>query len=117
MERAVSGAAAVRHWRAQRISALALVPLMLWLVESLLAHLGDGRAKIQAWLGQPIPAAFAAALVAVALFHLALGVRVVLEDYVHTPSRLAAALTANRIACWALALIALAAIATLAFGS
>lgn len=112
----MSGAAAVRHWRAQRISALALIPLTLWLVESLLTHLGEGRAQIQVWLGQPIPALVAAALVAVALFHLALGVRVVLEDYVHTPSRLATALIANRIACWALALVALAAIATLAFG-
>lgn len=112
----MSGAAAVRHWLAQRISALALIPLMLWLVESILAHLGEDRAQIQAWLGQPIPAALAAALVAVAFFHLALGVRVVLEDYVHAPARLAAALIANRIACWALALIALAAIATVAFG-
>jgi len=112
----VSGGAAVRHWRAQRVSAVALILLTLWLVESLLAHLGADRAQIQAWLGQPIPAALAAALVAVAFFHLALGVRVVLEDYVHTPRRQSTALLANRVACWALALIALAAIATLAFG-
>ena len=112
----MSGAAAVRHWRAQRISALALIPLTLWLVESLLTHLGEGRAQIQTWLGQPIPALVTAVLVAVAFFHLALGVRVVLEDYVHTPGRLAVALIANRIVCWALALVALAAIATLAFG-
>ncbi len=108
--------AAVRHWRAQRISALGLIPLMLWLVESLLAHLGEDRVQIQAWLGQPIPAALAAALIGVTFFHLALGVRVVLEDYVHTPGRLAAALIANRVACWTLALVALAAVATLAFG-
>jgi succinate dehydrogenase membrane anchor subunit len=107
---------AVRHWRAQRISALALIPLVLWLVESLLAHLGEDRAQVRAWLGQPIPAVLAAALIAVAFFHLALGVRVVLEDYVHAPGRLAAALIANRVACWALALIALGAVATLAFG-
>ena len=112
----MSGSAAVRHWRAQRISALALVPLALWLVGSLLAHLGADRAQIQTWLGQPIPAALAAALIAVAFFHLAFGVRVVLEDYVHTPSRLSAALIANRVVCWVLALIALAAVATLAFG-
>lgn len=107
---------AVNHWRAQRISALALIPLMLWLVESILAHLGEDRAQIQAWFARPIPAALAAALVVIAFFHLALGIRVVLEDYVHTPSTLAAALVANRIVCWVLALIGLAAIATLAFG-
>lgn len=112
----MTGRAAVRHWRAQRVSALALIFLVLWLVVSLLAHLGADRAQIQAWLGQPIPAALAALLVAVGFFHLALGVRVVLEDYVHTPWRLATALAANRVACWALVLIALAAIATLAFG-
>jgi len=112
----VTGRAAVRHWRAQRVSALALIFLVLWLVASLLAHLGADRAQVQAWLGQPIPAVLAAALVAVAFFHLALGVRVVLEDYVHTPRRQAAALLANRVACGALALIALAAIATLALG-
>jgi len=112
----VSGSAAIRHWRAQRVSALALIPLALWLVESLLAHLGADRAQLQTWLGQPVPAILAAALVVVAFFHLALGVRVVLEDYVHTPGRLAAALVANRVACWVLALTALAAIATFAFG-
>ena len=112
----MTGRAAVRHWRAQRVSALALIFLVLWLVVSLLAHLGASRAQIQAWLGQPIPAALAATLVAVGFFHLALGVRVVLEDYVHTPWRQAAALVANRVACWTLALIALAAIATLAVG-
>ena len=112
----MSGTAAIRHWRAQRISALALVPLMLWLVEAILAHLGEDRAQIQAWLGQPNSSVLAEALVVVAFFHLALGVRVVLEDYVHTPGLLAAALIANRITCWVLALIALAAIATLAFG-
>lgn len=112
----MTGGAAVRHWRAQRVSALALIFLVLWLVVSLLTHLGASRAQIQAWLGQPIPAALAAALVVAAFFHLALGVRVVLEDYVHTPRRQAAALLANRVACGALALIALAAIATLALG-
>ncbi|HEV2263429.1 MAG TPA: succinate dehydrogenase, hydrophobic membrane anchor protein [Stellaceae bacterium] len=112
----MTGRAAVHHWRAQRVSALALILLVLWLVVSLLAHLGARRAQIQAWLGQPISAALAAALVVAAFFHLALGVRVVLEDYVHTPWRQAAALLVNRVACWALALIALAAIATLAFG-
>ncbi|MGH6968463.1 MAG: succinate dehydrogenase, hydrophobic membrane anchor protein [Stellaceae bacterium] len=108
--------AVVHHWRAQRISALALVPLALWLIASLLAHLGADRAQVQAWLGRPLPAAFVAALVAVTFFHLSLGVRVVLEDYVHAPGRLAAALMANCVACWALALIALAAVATLVFG-
>lgn len=112
----MTGRAAVRHWRAQRVSALALIFLVLWLVVSLLMHLGADRAQVQAWLGAPVSAVLAAALVVVAFFHLGLGVRVVLEDYVHTPWRLAAALVANRVACWALALIALAAIATLAFG-
>jgi len=112
----VTGRAAVRHWQAQRVSALALIFLVLWLVASVLMHLGASRTQIQAWLGQPIPAALAAVLVAAGFFHLALGVRVVLEDYVHTPWRLSAALLANRVACWALVLIALAAIATLAFG-
>ena len=112
----MSDRAAVRHWRAQRVSALALIFLVLWLVVSLLTHLGANRVQVQAWLGQPIPAALAAALVVTAFFHLALGVRVVLEDYVHTPRRRATALLVNRVACWALALIALAAIATLAFG-
>lgn len=112
----MTGGAAVRHWRAQRVSALALIFLVLWLVVSLLTHLGASRAQVRAWLGQPIPAALAALLIAVGFFHLALGVRVVLEDYVHAPGRQAAALLANRVACWALALIALAAIATLALG-
>jgi len=104
---------AVRHWRAERISALALIPLTLWFVVLILSHLGADRAQIQGWLGRPIPALLAAALVIVTFYHSALGVRVVIEDYVHAPARLRALLSLNVIASWLLALLALGAIATL----
>src|SRR5581483_4950318 len=43
----------VQHWWMQRFSALALIPLGLWLVISLVAHAGADRAGIMQWLGSP----------------------------------------------------------------
>lgn len=73
----------VGHWWAQRVSALALVPLTLWFVFSVVSHAGAGHEAVVAWLSSP-PVAVAAVLYLAALFyHSQLGLQVVVEDYVH----------------------------------
>ncbi len=71
----------VSHWWAQRMSALALVPLTLWFVTAVVAHAGADHAAMRAWLGQPLSATLMILFVNAALFHGQLGVQVVLEDY------------------------------------
>jgi len=82
------------HWWAQRVSAVALVPLSLWFLVSMLGLPDLGYATVRAWMAQPLDAFFAALSVAVLAIHSYLGTIVVVEDYVHAAAaKLAAMLT------------------------
>lgn len=79
-----------QHWLVQRITAVALVPLTLWFVASIIAHVGSDYPVFIAWLRTPF-AAGGMILLLIALFHhAALGLQVVIEDYVHSGVRFAA---------------------------
>jgi len=73
-----------RHFIAQRLSALALVPLSLWFVASLVALAGADYQAMQAWVQSPIPATLLIALILMSVWHADLGIQVVVEDYIHT---------------------------------
>ena len=72
------------HWWAQRVSAIALIPLTLWFVISLLALPALDYATVKAWLTFPMSAFPAVLLVAVLTYHSQLGTSEVIEDYVHS---------------------------------
>jgi succinate dehydrogenase membrane anchor subunit len=72
----------VGHWWAQRITALALVPLALWFVISVVELAGADRAMVVAWVRQPLPAVLLVSLLIATFYHGALGLQVVIEDYV-----------------------------------
>jgi succinate dehydrogenase membrane anchor subunit len=111
----VSGAN-VHHWRNQRISALVLIPLTLWFVAAIYAHLCDDHAQFVAWLSRPLPALLMAALVVSAAYHFAVGVREVLVDYVQDPRLHRLSKSAVYLGNLALTLIALAALAKIWLG-
>lgn len=69
------------HFWVQRVSALALIPLTLWLVFSLAKLPGD-YAAVRWWLQAPSVAVAMVLFVVTALYHSLLGVQVVIEDYV-----------------------------------
>lgn len=71
------------HWWAQRLTAIALVPLTLWMVYGVLTLLDASHAEASAWLAQPLNALLTAALIMALFYHLQLGIQVVIEDYVH----------------------------------
>jgi succinate dehydrogenase / fumarate reductase, membrane anchor subunit len=73
----------VRHWWLQRLTSVALVPLTVWFVVSLLALPSLGHATLLAWMSQSSTALLLILLVLVAAWHSQLGLRVVVEDYVH----------------------------------
>jgi succinate dehydrogenase membrane anchor subunit len=72
----------VGHWWAQRITALALVPLALWFVVAVVELAGADRAMVVAWVRQPLPAVLLVSLLIATFYHGALGLQVVIEDYV-----------------------------------
>jgi succinate dehydrogenase / fumarate reductase membrane anchor subunit len=93
----------VEHWWLERVTAVALVPLTLWLAVSLVILADGSHASFIAWLKSPF-VALSMLLLLIALFtHLALGLQVVIEDYVHSRAKIPL-LVAMRFACLALAL-------------
>ncbi len=73
----------VHHWYAERITAMALVPLSLWFIVSMLRLLGAPQEAVATWAGSPVNAALLLALIVMTFHHMQLGVQVVLEDYVN----------------------------------
>ena len=73
----------VRHWWMQRLTSIALVPLTVWFVVSLLALPSLGYGTVIAWMSQSWTALLLILLVLTAAWHSQLGVRVVVEDYIH----------------------------------
>lgn len=107
----------VEPWWLQRVTAVALVPLTLWFVAALVGHLGAEHAAAVAWLRSPLTAVAMILLVVATFVHMALGVQVVIEDYVHHEAAKIASLVLVRLACWSLGAAALFAVLRVAFGS
>ncbi|WP_299437701.1 succinate dehydrogenase, hydrophobic membrane anchor protein [uncultured Rhodospira sp.] len=77
---------AAGHWSAQRITAVALVPLALWFVfAAVIGNIDADHAAFRAWIAQPINATLMMLFIFTSFHHGALGMIVVLEDYVHAP--------------------------------
>lgn len=70
------------HWWAQRVSAVALIPLTLWFVFSLLTLPAFDYDTVRTWLSVPFSGFLALLLVAVLAYHSYLGTIVIVEDYV-----------------------------------
>ncbi|MDX1454187.1 MAG: succinate dehydrogenase, hydrophobic membrane anchor protein [Gammaproteobacteria bacterium] len=72
------------HWWAQRMTALIMLPLAVWLMVSLCGLVGQPQAAVTAWMGSLVNATLLLILLPTILLHSALGLQVVIEDYVHS---------------------------------
>ena len=106
----------VHHWWVQRLTALALIPLSIWLVASLVALTGGSYAAVRAWLGQPVTVGLLVLLLAATFHHGQLGVQVVIEDYVHHEGTKIALIILVKAAAVVLALAGILAVLFVAFG-
>lgn len=79
-----SAQSGVRHWWMQRVTAAALVILGIWFVILVLGLLGADYGTARATLARPWNALLMIAFVLAMFWHAALGLQVVIEDYVHT---------------------------------
>jgi len=104
------------HWYAQRVTAVALVLLGLWLVISLASMGGASHEHVVAWLSSPVAAAFAVLLVLTAAWHAMLGLQVVIEDYVGDKGARMAVLLVVKFALVVAAVIGVLAVLRIAFG-
>jgi len=107
----------VAHWFAQRVSAVALVPLALWFVVAVIRLVGADLDTVQDWVGRPLPAILLVLLFIATFYHAALGLQVVIEDYVHGELARLGLVVFTRLACIALAVAGIVAVLTLALGA
>ncbi len=74
----------VHHWWVQRVTAVALVGLGIWFVILVLSLLGADFETARARVAAPWNALLMIAFLLAMFWHAALGLQVVIEDYVHT---------------------------------
>lgn len=106
----------VGHWWAQRVTAVALVPLTLWFVVSLIALIGADHAAFIAWVRQPLNVIMLVLLLAAGFHHLQLGLQVVIEDYVHCEAARIASIIAVKFIVVLLGLCGIFSVLKIAFG-
>jgi succinate dehydrogenase / fumarate reductase, membrane anchor subunit len=109
---AKSGAAI---WWAERMTSLALVPLTIWFIISILTLLGAPRAAVMAWAGYPVNSVLLLALVIATFRHMAMGLQAVIEDYIHGEPAKLISLLAMKAVTILLGLAAVIAVLKLAF--
>ena len=107
----------VQHWWMQRLTALALIPLSLWFVFSVARYHVADYPTMMAWLHNPY-VAIALVLYFIAVFyHSALGVQVVIEDYVGTEWLKIASIVLMKLAHFVFGAAAIFAVLKIAFGA
>ena len=104
------------HFWYQRATAVANVPLVIFLLWFIISHLGASRADVVASVQNPFTAILLILSFAVILWHMRLGMEMVLEDYVQDERMLRAGLLLNTLFTAAMALAALYAILKMVFG-
>jgi succinate dehydrogenase / fumarate reductase membrane anchor subunit len=100
----------------QRVTAVALVPLTLWLAASLFARARNDYGTFILWLRMPFTAVLLVLLLFALFYHMALGLQVVVEDYVHTERMKIPAVVVIHLGCFVLAVSGIIAALRIAFG-
>jgi succinate dehydrogenase / fumarate reductase membrane anchor subunit len=104
------------HWWHQRLTAIALIPLSLWFITTLMKHMSDSHHEAVAWISSPFITALLIALVISVFYHAKLGMQVVIEDYVHLEFAKVALLIAVNLALAFGLLLGVVAILKISFG-
>ena len=105
----------VDHWWAERIGGLALVPLTAWFVISVIALVGADRVAFAEWVRQPLSAVLLILTLIATFHHNALGLQVVIEDYVDNEALRFGLIIVMKLASVVLAALGIFAVLKLSF--
>lgn len=104
------------HWWHQRVTAIAGIPLVIFLVGFILVHRGASRAEIVASMQNPVVAILMGLTIFNLVWHMRMGVQVVIEDYVHVDHTKYLLLLLNTFFSAVMAVAAIYAILKMSFG-
>ena len=104
------------HFITQRVTAIALVPLVIWFVWALVTHAGAPYAETVAFLAHPVNATLMLIFAVTAIWHFKIGMQVVIEDYVGNETAKLVAIMANTFFSAAVGLASIYAIVKLSSG-
>lgn len=109
-----SAKSGVAHFWHQRLTAVILVPLTIWFVYVIARFTGAELAEVREFFSNPLNASLMLIFVLTGLYHMTLGVQVIIEDYIHRESTRLALLVLNQFAGLAIAVVCTLAILRLA---
>lgn len=105
----------VHHFWAQRLTAIALVPLALWFVISVVSLVHSDYQHFHAWLATPGNTTLMLVLLFALFYHAQLGLQVVIEDYVTCECKKTFSLIAVKFAAVLLGVFSAVAVIRVAF--
>lgn len=104
-------------WIGERVSAIALVPLTLWLVFGVLRLAANDYRFAVGWIANPLNATLMVLTIAISFWHMHGGLRVVIEDYIHVTLNKSALLLINLFVCGLAGALAVFSILKVALGA
>ena len=105
------------HFWMQRVTAVANIPLTISLLALLIALVGTSYAKAIAYIANPFVGIMLILLVISGIFHMWLGMQVIIEDYIHAPATKAICLVGNILFSAAIAVACIYAVLRTTLGS
>lgn len=105
------------HFVVQRVTAIALIFLSLYVLGLVISWIGGDYATVRASVAHPCNAVLLVAFLVAMFWHAKLGLQVIIEDYVHTPGLAIASQLAVVFVCVLAALASVLAVIRIALGA
>lgn len=110
-----SARSGTHHWWMQRVTSIALLPLTLWFVLSMIGLAGASYLETLLWIAQPLNAVLMLVLIGLTFHHMASGLQVVVEDYVRDEFKRIAAVLVIKAAAMLMAIACAFSVLRIAF--
>jgi len=105
------------HWLSERVTAIALVPLVVWAVYGVLRLSAGDYGFAVHWIQDPLNATLTVLTLVISFWHMHAGLRVVVEDYIHKALSKSVLLLLNLFVCGLAGALAVFSILKVALGA
>lgn len=112
-----SAKAGVEHWWIQRLTAVTLLPLVIWLLSALLRMDNYEYATVVGWVAYPVNAVLLISIALALFWHSALGLQVIIEDYIGSKGLQLTLIVAVKLSHIVFAIVSILAVLKIALGA